>query len=160
MSGVTVRAARGGGRPVVADRVEFHRDGPHSDDYTVEVARAVAEGVRVLNYATGSHAGRGLTCPQTVYEVAGCLGAAAAGLGQLLRQLSASLQAQAAAGRLADDSGARPEHVVARAGGHLEAARVAAADLAGALSGVQSAVSGLHVPDAGGRASRGEEREL
>jgi hypothetical protein len=148
-SGVIVRA--GAGRPVVTDRVEFHRDGPHSDGYTAEVAGAVAEGVRVLNYATGSHAARGLTCPQTVYEVTGRLGVAAAGLGQLLRQLSASLEAQAAAGRLADDSGARPEHAVARAGGHLDAARVAAADLAGALSGVQNAVSGLYVPDAGGQ---------
>jgi hypothetical protein len=132
----------------MTDRVEFHRDGPHSDEYTAEVAGAVAEGVRVLNYATGSHASRGLTRPQTVYTVAGGLGAAVAGLEQLLRQLSAFLQGQAAAGRLADDSGARPDQVAARACDLLEAARGAAADLAGALFGVQNAVSGLYVPDA------------
>jgi hypothetical protein len=130
-----------------AGRVEFRCDGPHSDDYTAEVARAVAEGVRVLNHATGSHAGRGLTCPQTVYTVAGCLGAAAAGLGQLLRQLSAFLEEQAAAGRLADDSGACPGQVAARAGDFLEVAGSAAADLAYALCDVQSAVGGLCVPD-------------
>jgi hypothetical protein len=137
----------------MSDCVEFHRDGPHSDDYTAEVARAVAEGVRVLNYATGSHAGRGLTGPQTVYTVAGCLGAAAAGLEQLLRQLSAFLEGQAAAGRLADDSGARPDQATARAGDLLGLARGTAADLAGALSGVPNAVSGLYLPDAdaGGR---------
>jgi hypothetical protein len=135
----------------VADRVEFRRDGPHSDDYTAEVAGAVAEGARVLNDATGSHASQGLTCPQTVYTVAGCLGAAAGGLGQLLRQLSAFLERQAADGRLADAFGARPDQVAAQACDLLEDARVAAADLAGALFGVQNAVAGLHVPDAGGQ---------
>jgi hypothetical protein len=126
--------------------IELRPDGPHSDDYTIEVARAVAESVRVLNYATGSHAARGLRYPQTVYTVTGTLSAAAGGLGQLLDQMGAFLRAQVESGRVADDFGT-PETVLAVAETCLADARLAAAALARALADAQNATSGMYLPD-------------
>ncbi|MDL4772488.1 hypothetical protein [Actinomadura xylanilytica] len=131
----------------MSGRIELRPDGPHSDDYTAEVARALAESVRVLNYATGSHAERGLQHPQTVYDVVGNLAASAAGLGQLLGQLAEFLTHQAAAGHLADTSGADPIVVTADAREQLAAAHTAGSALSRALGLAQSAVSGLYVLD-------------
>ena len=58
-------------------------DGPHADEDTAAAARLASEAVRFLNYATGSHAGAGLTLPGTAYTVAGELALAVSRLGQL-----------------------------------------------------------------------------
>jgi hypothetical protein len=134
--------------------IELRTDGPHSDDYTIEVARAFGEVMRVLNYATRS--GAGLAYPQTVYTVTGSLATGGLGFRQLFDQIIGFLGQQAAGGRLADDSGADPARVVQRAVHHLRAAQDAANALVVELSAAQSATSGLHVPDTGG--AEGGER--
>jgi hypothetical protein len=119
-------------------------DGPHSDDYTADVARLAAEAVRVLNHATGYHTSEGLTYPATAYRIAGNLAAAAFGTGQLTDQMVTFLDRELAAGRLGDDSGLDPVIAVERARRHLEAARVAGHALWESFAATQSALSGLH----------------
>jgi hypothetical protein len=128
-------------------RIELRAGGPHSDDYTTEVARAFSESVRVLNHATFT--GRGLTNPQTVYEVAGALAGGAAGLRQLFDQMTRFLGTETAHGRLAHDNGADPAITVSGIGRQLGFAGLAAAELFEALSAVQNAASHLYVPDHG-----------
>jgi hypothetical protein len=124
--------------------IEFRPDGPHSDDYTTDLADAFAESVRVLNHATMT--GSGLTYPATAYTVVGALSAGASGLRQLLDQLGAFLDQQDAAGRLGDDRNAHrdPAAALAAAHVHLTNARHAAAALSVALGEAQSALSGLY----------------
>ena len=131
----------------MGERIEFRSDGPHSDGYTTDLARAFAEAVRVLNHATGPHGGRGLRYPSTVYDVASNLATGAAGLGQLMTQIGAFLTREAAAGHLADTSGTDPRLTVRDTALVLRDAECAAAALADALRDLQSAVSGLYVPD-------------
>lgn len=131
------------------ERIEFRPDGPHSNDYTIKVAWAFAEAVRVLNHATGTHAARGLRYPSTVYDMAGALATGAAGLGQLVSQIGGFLKREAAAGHLAEASGTDPQVTVRDAALAIRDAECAAAALADALRDLQSAVSGLYLPDAG-----------
>lgn len=130
--------------------IELRPDGPHSNDYTVRTAWALAEAVRVLNYATGSHAAAGLTAPATVYDVLGAAKTAAQRLPQLFGQLGDFLDAQLEAGRLADSSGRgsgrHPSFAVEAARLELSDARAAANRLERALERAQAAVSGLHAP--------------
>jgi hypothetical protein len=126
----------------VSEPVELHPDGPHSGDYTVRTAWAFAEAVRVLNYATGSHAGQGLPYPATVYDVLGAMKTGAQRLPQLFRQLTEFLDAEQEAGRLADDRG-DPVAAVVEAGLHLDDAIRAADGLERAVERAQAAVSGL-----------------
>ncbi|WP_395110593.1 hypothetical protein [Actinomadura sp. SCN-SB] len=128
----------------MGERLNLQPDGPHSDDYTETLARGFAEVVRVLNYATGSHASAGLTCPQTVYTLAGNLSGGSAGLDQLFRQMTTYLTE--ARGHVADTSGNAPAKVT-DALERLAGARAAASALARDLSGLQSATSGLYLPD-------------
>lgn len=127
--------------------IEFRPDGPHSDDYTAEMARSFTESVRVLNHATMTRPG--LSWPSTVYTVVGDLAAGTAGLRQLFDQLGAFLDAEDTAGRLGDDRDPHrdPADALARAHAHLTGARLAAAALSVALGEAQSALSGLYVPD-------------
>jgi len=118
-------------------------DGPHGDGSTAGAARLAAETVRFLNYATGSHAGSGLTEPATVYMIAANLSAAAYGLPQLFRQLSGWLEAERVAGRLADDTDRLPVAAMT-AREQLKAASQFAAGLGRTLNDLQLAVSGLH----------------
>ncbi len=74
--------------------------GPHSPEYTVTVAHALAESVRVLNHATRS--ADAIDYPATVYQVLGALYTATGRLPQLLGQLSRWLEREAEAGRLAE----------------------------------------------------------
>jgi hypothetical protein len=78
--------------------------GPHSDDYTRQVARGLAETIRVLNHATRGGTG-GLTEPTTAADVLGNLHSAVAGLDQLTRQIGQYLTLERIAGRLASDTG-------------------------------------------------------
>lgn len=141
----------------MGERIEFRPDGPHSSTYTTDLAWAFAEAVRVLNHATGPHAARGLRYPSTVYDVAGALATGAAGLGQLMTQIGAFLNREAAAGHLADTSGTDPRATVRNAALAVRDAECAAAALADAFRGLQSAVSGLYVPDAGDAEGCGAE---
>jgi hypothetical protein len=84
--------------------LSLNPSGPHSDDYTRQVADGLAEAVRVLNHATQPGTG-GVTTPATVSDVLGTLAAAVAGMDQLVRQLAEYLAAEHAAGRLGADSG-------------------------------------------------------
>jgi hypothetical protein len=126
-------------------QIVFRPDGPHDPDYTVEVADAVSEGVRTLNYATRGRPG--LVYPSHVYDVLGRLQAAAAGLDQALRQMSDFLAEEASAGRAVEHRGG-PYHgdtaqAVEDASAYLRNARIRAGMLAASLASAQEAISGL-----------------
>lgn len=120
-------------------------DGPHSDDYTREVARGLAECARVLNHAT--YPGPGVTYPSTVYAVLGAVRAAVAGFDQLARQLDAHLTAMRDTGNLRDNHGMDPGTTVAHARQALAESRTAASALEYRLSRAHNATSslGLHL---------------
>ncbi len=130
------------------NRITFRPDGPHSDDYTTDLAGAYAETVRTLNHATMTRSG--LTWPSTAYTVVGNLAAGTAGLRQLLDQIGAFLDREDAAGRLGDDRRrptGDPAATVAAAHVHLTAARLASAALSVALGEAHSALSHLYTRD-------------
>lgn len=126
--------------------ISLHPSGPHSVAYTEQVAHAIREGVRVLNYATGDYAEHGLPYPGTAYSVAGSLKGAAGGMGQLFLQMSLLLRRQAADGHLkargghfdGDPAGAAAAGIAA-----LDQARAAAAMLHRALESFQVATNAL-----------------
>lgn len=68
----------------LAGQIRALADGPHSPEQTADVARAVEEAVRVLSYATRGNAG--IRYASTLYDVAGALHTAVAGLDQVFRQ--------------------------------------------------------------------------
>jgi hypothetical protein len=119
-------------------------DGPHSDEHTAGAARLTAEAIRFLNYATGHHADSGLTYPATAYDILGSLSATAHRLPQALQQLAAWLDAEHAAGRLADDHHRPVADLVLRAHRCLRQAGSTAASLGDALADAQNAISTLH----------------
>jgi len=85
----------------MTETIRLSSDGPHSPDYTREVAAAVAEAVRVLNHATTfGHIGDALAFPADADAVLGSLSTAAQRLPQLLDQLRDWLVGELAAGRL------------------------------------------------------------
>ena len=127
-------------------RLDLRTDGPHSDDYTAEVARACGETVRVLNHATFCRAG-GLSHPQTVYTVASGLSDAAMGMPQTLNQLAEFLESESLMERLACDDGSNPQAMVDHARRCAERAKTAAYMLGTALGHMQTAVSRLYVPE-------------
>lgn len=123
--------------------------GPHSPDYTRQVAWGMAECVRVLNYATGSSADEGIAYPATAYDVLGALYTATGRFPQLLSQLSGWLERAAEAGVLAEDrhgdviaAVATAQEALARAGGQIAA-------VTSSLQGAQQAIAGLCMPDDG-----------
>lgn len=115
----------------MADPIELRTGGPHSPEYTRQVAETIAEAVRVLNYAARPGSG-GLESPQDVHDLLGALMTTAGRLPQLLGQLSAWLQNESAAGRLRVDQGSSIE-AVAEAGTWFMRANDAAAALGYAL---------------------------
>lgn len=128
----------------MSDSLELRPDGPHSAAYTTQVAWGFAEAVRVLNYATGSHAYAGLPAPATAYDVLGATKIAAARLPQLFNQLGQYLHQQLAAGRLADHV-RRPAVSVETALMALDHAVMAAGDLGRQLERAQAAINGLYI---------------
>ena len=131
----------------LADRLTAQLDGPHADEDTTATADLATETVRFLNYATGSHAGQGLTYPATVYAITGSLSRTAALLPQLCGQLAGWLDAEHAAGRLGDDRGGPVAVLTDRARHDLDEAARHADALARALSAAQSAVATVHARD-------------
>ncbi|MEU8251989.1 hypothetical protein [Nonomuraea sp. NPDC048916] len=130
----------------MGDTVWLSSDGPHSDDYTSEVAAAVSEAVRVLNHATFSHVG--VTYPSTVYDVLGRLGASTSGLDQLLRQLGEALRRMQESGQLGNDHDV-PDERLDKALSELTAARKTARDLALRIDRAFNTTAGLHLTDRG-----------
>ena len=133
----------------------LHIDGPHSWEYTREVAAAFAEAVRVLNHATLFTDSAGLAYPSDVYHVLGLLADGVDRLPQLLQQLSRFLAAEHKAGRLGEDPDG-PHHAdaaaaVADVGRHLALAGISARALAGALRLSRAAAVGLHQTDGSDR---------
>jgi len=135
----------------LADRLTAGLDGPHADEDTAGAAHLAAEAIRFLNYATGSHAGEGLTYPATIYDIAGSLSRAAGLLPQLCGQLAAWLDAERAAGHLADDHGGPVCVLADRARHHLDEAARHAAALGRALADVQSALATVNGVSGGER---------
>lgn len=123
--------------------------GPHSPEYTAEVANAMAECVRVLNYATGSSADAGIAYPATVYQVLGAMYTSTGRLPQLLSQLSGWLERAAEAGRLAEDRHGDVIAAVATAQEALVFANGKLASVTSALEAAQAAVSGLSLAERG-----------
>ncbi len=80
--------------------ITLRTDGPHSPEYTAEVADALAECVRVLNHATMRPAGEALAYPADADAVIASLSGAAGSLPQLLRQLGEWLLGELHADRL------------------------------------------------------------
>jgi hypothetical protein len=101
-----------------------------SDD-TITLARAAAEAIRGLNWATRHDAGLGQ--PSAAYDVLGALSLAAARLGQALAQITRYLDRALAAGHLGHDHGEDPCVAVEAAAIFLGDARGSAAALAGDL---------------------------
>lgn len=120
---------------------ELHTDGPHSPDYTRQVAEAMAEAVRVLNYATQSD--DGLKNPADAYELLGYLAAAAASLPQLLRQTQGFLDQGVQNGTVRDDHGREPVDVVDDAGRCFDAAQTDAYELYRHCEAARQAIGNL-----------------
>lgn len=131
--------------------VNLNPDGPHSDDYTREVAAALPECVRVLNRATYPHVG--VTWPSTIGSIVGNVHAAAAGLTQLLHQCDARLTEMADTGRLYDDRDNRNADLVSDTCSDVRRALAAAdrtaAILAAQLDHARKAASHLGLHDEG-----------
>jgi hypothetical protein len=94
-----------------------------SDD-TITLARAAAEAIRGLNWATRHQAG--LDQPSAAYDVIGALSLAASRIGQSLAQITGYLHQALAAGRLGHD----PAHAVDATAVFLGDAATSAAALA------------------------------
>lgn len=121
--------------------------GPHSPEYTGQVADMLAECVRVLNYATAGDA-PGLTYPADAYALLGTLAAGTGRLPQLFGQVRAFLAEQAAGGGLADDSGRDVMMLAAAASAGLIAASAHAESITRDLLAAQQSLSGLSAADA------------
>jgi len=78
-------------------------DAPPSSDYVLEVAEAVAEGVRTLNHQTRHH--EALEYPSQADMLIRELSSAVSRLPQLLDQAAAWVEEEAAAGRILVPSG-------------------------------------------------------
>jgi len=101
-----------------------------SDD-TITLARAAAEAIRGLNWATRHQAG--LDQPAVAYDILGALSLAASRLGQLFAQITGYLDQALAAGRLGHDHGEDPSITVRAAASFLGDAATSAAALASDL---------------------------
>ena len=109
---------------------------------TLALARTAAGAVRSLNHATLG--GDGLGQPADAYELIGELSLAAAGLPQLLAQISRWLASALESGRLGCDDGADPAAAVGGARLSLSGARATAAALAAALGQAQQQIAAVH----------------
>jgi hypothetical protein len=114
-------------------------DSPHQ---TLALARTAAGAVRSLNHATLGP--DGLAQPADAYELIGELSLAAAGLPQLLGQVSRWLAAALAGGRLGCDDGTDPAAAVSGAWLFICDARTRAATLARDLEQAQQQLAAVH----------------
>jgi predicted DNA-binding transcriptional regulator AlpA len=119
-------------------------DGPHADEHTSAAADLAAETIRYLNYATGPHAGTGVTEPVTVHAVLGGLATTVTRLPQIFGQLAGWLDREQSAGHLADDCGGPVAVLIDRTRKDLDDAVYYASELARVLSAAQSSTGHLH----------------
>jgi hypothetical protein len=120
--------------------IDLNTDGPHSPEYTREVGNALAEAVRVLNHATGSHAAEALEFPSDVDAVVQSLTEAAQRLPQLIEQLTQWLTEQRDAGRITVAYGpyaGKVDEAMTQVEPWLDGAQEAAAALASELDGAR-----------------------
>lgn len=132
-------------RRMAAD-LESRMNGPHSEEHTAQAASLIAEAVRFLNYATGSHAAEGLPWPGTAYDVTGSLKLAVQRLPQCLDQLSDQMKRDLDGGLIAtaDRQEETLKEAVAAFDGHLVTAALLAGQLVTALADAQSAIADVN----------------
>jgi hypothetical protein len=134
----------------MTERIELRTDGPHSPEYTRQVASALAECVRVLNHATLSHeVGSALKYPSHVDYVLVELASMALRLPQLCEQIATWLAGQHAAGRIAVTYGTyegRPGAAGMAAEAHLDDAKQAAGEMYEALNAARQLTSAMSAP--------------
>lgn len=118
--------------------------GPYTDDDTAHAANLAAEAVRYLNHAAPQG---GITYPATIATITANLAIAAYRLPQLLTALGNWLQAEATAGRLADDHHRPPEQLTDRIRTAVSQASDHAENLAVALSTAHNLAATLHTAD-------------
>jgi hypothetical protein len=109
--------------------------GELTSDDTITLARAAAEAIRGLNWATRHETGLGQ--PSVAYDVLCALALAASRIGQVLAQITSYLDRALAAGRLGHDHGQDPARAVDAAAVSLSGAAASAAALAGDLDAAQ-----------------------
>jgi signal transduction histidine kinase len=130
--------------------VALNINAPPSPEYTLELAEALAEVVRVLNHATRHQ--EALAEPADVHGVIQELSPAADRETQLLSQLAARLEAMRAAGGIAVPEGeyaGNPDLAVATARLRLGMAETIAGALREALDDVARVTSTLAAADTG-----------
>lgn len=142
--------------------VRLSPDGPHSPEYTCQVASAVAEAVRVLNHATLNFVGQALEFPADADTVLCSLSIAAQRLPQLLDQLRDWLNGELAAGCLRVGHGpyaGDPATATTEAGRKLRDASEIAFRLHMALRDVTAVTSalGASFPPSGAEEGCGEQ---
>jgi hypothetical protein len=138
----------------VSETVTLSTLGPHSPEYTVTVANALAECVRVLNHATRSDDAIGY--PGAVYQVLGAVYTATGRLPQLLSQLSGWLERATEAGRLAEHQHGDVIAAVATAQDALARATAQFAPVTSALEAAQQAIAFVSLRDDGDRPGEAE----
>ena len=126
----------------MAEPIALNTAGPHSPEYTAQVANALAEAVRVLNYATLGDA-PGLEYPGDVYTLLGSLYTATGRLSQLLTQAAAFVKSQEP--RLADANGDNVHVQVLLADSYLTGSASLAGHVTVLLQQAQNAISGLYL---------------
>ena len=113
--------------------------GELTSDDTITLARAAAEAIRGLNWATNCEAGLGQ--PAAAYDILGALALAASRLGQAFTRITRCLIRAAAAGHLGHDFGEDPATAVDAAAIFPGDARASAAALAGDLDAAQQQIA-------------------
>lgn len=141
--------------------VRLSPDGPHSPEYTCQVASAIAEAVRVLNHATLNFTGQALEFPADADTVLCSLSITAQRLPQLLDQLRDWMNGELADGRLRVGYGPHagdPAAAMADASRRLRDASAIAFRLHLALKDVTAVTSALGAPfpPSGSEEGRGE----
>jgi hypothetical protein len=133
----------------MSDAIMLDPYGEHSPEYTLQVAGAISEAVRVLNYATGTYATESLAYPSTASSVVGLLRGGVGGLDQLFSQLGSFLTRLQEEGRLEVRTGEFAGHsdrAVIAVQAELDQAAAAADALYQALEGTQNAMTWISMP--------------
>lgn len=131
---------------MAGETIQLSTEGPHSPQYTRNVAAAAAEAVRVLNHATMNNRDQALAYPADAESVIRSVAAVAQRLPQLLEQLQGWLAGELHAGRLQAAYGPHagdPAAAVAVAGGRLLTAAGCASQLSDALTAAAEAACTL-----------------
>lgn len=129
----------------MAEPLSLRTDGPHSSEYTKQVADALTESMRVLNHATLNH--HSLQFPSDVAYVVSSMATAVFGMEQLSNQLSHWLESEHDAGRVGEwvegPNGGDADAAVDAARLQFEAVRESIQSLADRLNAIHSATNVL-----------------